>query len=61
MNKYNFWGVVGAAATFLTIFGMWAKLTHQAYADMTLTIGMWTLAVCAAVYVYFMFTNLRKK
>lgn len=61
MNKFRFFGIIGGAAIFLTIFGSWAKITHQSYADKTLTIGMWTLAVCAGVYVYFMFANLTKK
>lgn len=33
MNKFNYWGIIAGVATFLTIFGAWAKLTHQAYAD----------------------------
>ena len=61
MNWYKFFGVIGGISIFLTIFGFWAKLTHQAYADKILTIGMWSLAVCAGIYVYFMFTHLRKK
>jgi hypothetical protein len=61
MNKYNYWGIASGIATFLTIFGYWAKITHQSYADKVLTIGMWTLAVTAAVYVYFKFIKLQKK
>ena len=61
MKKFKFFGAVSAVAIFLTIFGYWAKITHQAYADITLTIGMWSLAVCAGVYVYFVFANLTKK
>jgi hypothetical protein len=60
MNKYRYWGILAAIATFLTVFGYWAKITHQAYADKLLTIGMWTLAVTAAVYVYFKFVSLKK-
>jgi hypothetical protein len=60
MNKYRYWGILAAIATFLTVFGYWAKITHQAYADKLLTIGMWTLAVTAAVYVYFKFIALKK-
>ena len=61
MNKFNFLGIVAGAATFLTIFGYWAKVTHQAYADKILTIGMWTLAVSATVYVYFKVISLKDK
>ena len=61
MNRYKFFGTIAGLAIFLTIFGYWAKITHQAYADTILTIGMWTLAVCAGVYVYFMFSNFKKK
>jgi len=61
MNKFKVWGFVAAIASFLTIFGYWAKITHQAYADKTLTTGMWSLAVCAGVYAYLIFANLSKK
>ena len=53
MNKLKYLGIVAGLATFLTIFGYWAKITHQAYADKILTTGMWMLAVSAAVYIYF--------
>ena len=61
MNRFKLFGVISGIAIFLTIFGYWAKITHQAYADKILTIGMWSLAVCAGIYVYYMFANLRKK
>ena len=61
MNKYKFLGLLAGIATFLTIFGYWAKITHQSYADKTLTIGMWLLAICVAIYVYFKFSRLGKK
>ncbi|MEP7237958.1 MAG: hypothetical protein ABI685_08840 [Ferruginibacter sp.] len=60
MNKYKVWGIIGGAATFFTIFGIWAKLTHQAYADTTLTIGMWALSISAAILIYLIFTSLQK-
>ena len=60
MNKYKIWGIIAAVATFLTIFGYRAKITHQAYADKTLTTGMWALAVSAAVYIYLKFTAIKK-
>jgi len=61
MKIYKFFGLAAGTAVFLTIFGFWAKITHQAYADATLKTGMWVLAVCAGVFVYFVFTNLNKK
>ena len=61
MNKFKFFGTISAVAIFLTIFGYWAKITHQSYASTTLTIGMWLLAVCTGIYVYFVFANLVKK
>jgi hypothetical protein len=59
MNKFKCFGVIAGLALFLSIIGFWAKITHQAYADKILTIGMWTLAVSAAIYVYFKFTSLK--
>lgn len=60
MNKYKIWGIIAALSTFLTIFGYWAKITHQAYADKVLAIGMWALAVSGAVYVYLKFSRFKK-
>jgi gliding motility-associated protein GldL len=34
--------VLVSAGAAVIIFAAWAKLTHQSYADMMLTIGMWT-------------------
>lgn len=61
MIKFKTFGVLAGLSVFVTIFGFWAKLTHQAYADNTLKIGMWSLAICAGIYTYFMVINLRKK
>ena len=61
MNKYNFWAVIAGVAIVVIIFGYWAKITHQPYADITLAIGKWTLAAVGAVLVYFLFTGLKKK
>jgi hypothetical protein len=52
MKVYKFFGAITSVAVFLSIFGYWAKITHQSYADKVFTTGMWSLAVCAAVYVY---------
>ena len=61
MNKYNYWGIIAGIAMFLTIVGYWAKITHQSYAGKVLTVGMWLLAVSAAVYIYFKFVSLKNK
>ena len=61
MKSLKYFGAVAGIATFLSVFGMWAKITHQAYADKVFTIGMWTLALCGGVYVYFKFIVLSKK
>jgi len=60
MNMHKIWGLIAGIAAFLTIFGFWAKITHQCYADTVLTIGMCTLAVCAGVLAYFVFISLKK-
>lgn len=61
MNKYRIFGVIGGMAIFLTVFGYWAKITHQAYADSLLKIGMWTLAISAGLYVYAKVSRFAKK
>ncbi|WP_462250812.1 GldL-related protein [Ferruginibacter sp.] len=53
--------MVSGIATFVTIFGAWAKLTHQYFADNLLTIGLWTLAISQSVYIYFKFVALKNK
>jgi len=40
---------VGAA---IVIFGAWAKLTHQSYADTMLTIGLFTECIIFLVYAF---------
>jgi len=60
MNKFKYFGAIAAIAVFLSIFGYWAKITHQAYADKVFKIGMWTLAASTAIYVYFKFLSLKK-
>jgi len=61
MNKYKFWGLVAAIATLLTVFGAWAKLTHQAYADNLLTVGLCLFGISQAVYHYLKFMVLKNK
>lgn len=61
MNKFKFFGAFAGISVFVTVFGYWAKITHQAYADKTLTIGLWSLAISGGVYAYFKFANLTKK
>ena len=44
-NKRSFLTLIDVAVSAgaaVIIFAAWAKLTHQSYADMMLTIGMWT-------------------
>jgi hypothetical protein len=56
-NLIKYFGVISGIATFCTVFGMWAKITHKSFADNMLATGMWTLAVCAAIYVYLKITR----
>lgn len=57
MNKYKLVGIPAGISAFLIISGLWAKITHQPYADAVLTIGMWMFGACAGVLVYFIFTS----
>ena len=52
-NKRTFLTVIDvlvSAGAAVIIFAAWAKLTHQPYADMLLTIGMWTETAIFLVY-----------
>jgi len=54
-NKRTFltWiDVLVSAGAAVIIFAAWAKLTHQAFADIMLTIGMWTETGIFMVYAY---------
>jgi gliding motility-associated protein GldL len=42
--------VLVSAGAAVIIFAAWAKLTHQSYADMLLTVGMWTETAIFLVY-----------
>lgn len=42
--------VLVSAGAAVIIFAAWAKLTHQSYADMMLTVGMWTETAIFLVY-----------
>ena len=61
MNKYNLFGIVAVAGILLTTFGAWAKITHQAYADTAITMGMCFDAVGIAALVWFVFMWLKNK
>ena len=52
-NKRTFLSLVDvlvSAGAAVVIFAAWAKLTHQPFADLMLTIGMWTETAIFAVY-----------
>jgi hypothetical protein len=42
--------VLVSAGAAVIIFAAWAKLTHKSYADMMLTVGMWTETAIFLVY-----------
>ena len=59
--KFNrYFGIIAAISVFLTIFGYWAMLTHQSYAANVFTAGMWSLAVCTAIYIYIKISSVKK-
>lgn len=52
-RKRNFLTVIDvcvSAGAAVIIFAAWAKLTHQSYADVLLTVGMWTETAIFFVY-----------
>ena len=61
VNKFKFWGLVAAVATLLTVFGAWSKITHQAYADKLLAMGLCLFGISQAVYHYLKFIKLKNK
>jgi hypothetical protein len=61
MNKYKYLGFLTGLAACLAIFGEWARITHQSYADKVFTAGMWMLAICVGIYVYVKVSGLGNK
>ena len=61
MNKYNFFGIIAVMGVLGTAFGAWAKLTHQSYADNTITIGLACQGIGFAALIWFLFMWLKKK
>ena len=52
-RKRNFLTVIDvcvSAGAAVIIFAAWAKLTHQSYADILLTVGMWTETAIFMIY-----------
>lgn len=48
MNKFHFLGIAIVISIVVTVFGAWAKITHQAYANTVLTIGTVVQAITVA-------------
>jgi hypothetical protein len=61
MNKYTFFGAIAVIGILGTAFGAWAKITHQAYADTAMTIGLTCRAIGLAALVWLLFMWLKKK
>ncbi|MEI7734182.1 MAG: hypothetical protein WCI49_01895 [Ferruginibacter sp.] len=60
-SALKYFALISAIATFLTIFGMWGRITHRLYANEIFTAGMWMLAVCAGIYVYIKISRFNNK
>jgi hypothetical protein len=61
MNKYNFFGVIAVLGVVVSLFGAWAKLTHQAFADLAITAGLICQAIGFAALIWFFFMWLKKR
>lgn len=61
MNKYYFFGVISVLGILAMSFGVWAKITHQANADMVIATGLTCLAIGLSALVWFLFIWLNKK
>ena len=61
MNKYYFFGVIAVVGIVGTAFGAWAKITHQPYADIAITIGLTCRAIGLAALVWLLFMWLKNK
>jgi len=61
MNKYYFFGTLAVLGIIGVSFGAWAKITHQAYADTAMTIGLICRGIGLAALAWLLFMWLRKK
>jgi hypothetical protein len=49
--------IIFLCGVFITIFGAWAKITHLAFADATLTAGMLVQGAGVAYSIYILIRN----
>jgi hypothetical protein len=61
MNKFYVFGMLAVLGVLTTIFAAWAKITHQAYAQPVMTVGLFLSAITLASLVWFLFMWLKKK
>ncbi len=61
MNKYNFFGTIAVAGIIIYALGVWAKITHQSWADETITVGLIFGAIGLSAFVWFLFMWLKRR
>ncbi len=61
MNKYKVFGVIAVIGILVIVSGAWAKIMHKSYADVLLTIGLFSQGIGIAALVWFIFIRLSQK
>jgi len=61
MNKYSILGILAVLGILASMFGAWAKITHQRYGDTALTISMFMQAIGLAALAWILIIWLKKK
>jgi hypothetical protein len=61
MNKYYLFGAIAVLGIIGTSFGAWAKITHQAYSDTAMGVGIISQAVGLIALVVLLVLRLQKK
>jgi hypothetical protein len=61
MNKYYLFGSITVVGILATTLGAWAKITHQAWAQMVISLGLLFQGIGLAALVWFLFMWLKRK
>ncbi len=61
MNKYYFFGTIAVLGIVGTAFGAWAKITHQAYSDTAMGVGIISQAIGMIALVVLLVLRMQKK
>jgi hypothetical protein len=61
MSKYNLFGIIAIVGIVTYAFGVWSKITHQAWSNTILGLGLILFTIGVSAFVWFIFMWLKEK